>query len=260
MRVPTASANHAVEVQNVVFGYPACTNSSNGDLYSGFSLNVELGSVLALMGPSGSGKSTLGRLMTGLLTPQAGDVRRSKQFVNCWDVVYVDQHAINSVFPWQTIIENVKYPMKKLRWDRSRRRERICYLMSLFHLGAVADAYPASLSGGELQRVALARCLSWRPQLVILDEPFSALDRTVKAEIIAALNELAVKDCMTLVLITHNVSDALAMGTRCVVIGDRPVCIISDLEFGTAFPRDASAPDYDLMQQALIAGIRDGLV
>ena len=112
----------------------------------------------------------------------------------------------------------------------------MCYLMSLFRMGALANVWTASLSGGELQRLALARCLWWKPQLVILDQPFSALDRKVKAEIIAALGELAARDHMTLVLITHNVSDALALGTRCVVIGRRPVRVISDLEFRATFP------------------------
>mgnify|MGYP005813548133 CR=1 FL=1 len=260
MSAPAPSPLAAVEVQDVAFAYPARSNGSNGQMYESFSLSVPLGSILALMGPSGSGKTTLGRMMAGILSPHAGAVRWSEQFGNRSDVVYVDQHAINSVFPWQTVAENIKYPMKKLGWDRARRKERICYLMSLFRLAALADAYPASLSGGELQRVALARCLSWKPQLVILDEPFSALDRKVKAEIIAALQELATNDRMTLVLITHNVADALALGTRCVVIGQRPVRIISDLEFRTAYPRQPGTPDYVAMQQALIAGIRDGLV
>jgi NitT/TauT family transport system ATP-binding protein len=260
MSVATPSPACALELESIAFSYPARSDSGNGQLYTGFSLTVGLGSILALMGPSGSGKSTLGRMMARILAPQAGDVRWSDRFANRWDIVYVDQHAINSVFPWQTVAENIKYPLKKLGWDRARRQERICYLMSLFRLGALADAYPASLSGGELQRLALARCLSWKPQLVILDEPFSALDRRVKAEIIAALQELAPRDGMTLVLITHNVADALALGTRCVVIGQRPVRIISDLEFTTAYPRQPGTRDYVAMQQTLIAGIRDGLV
>jgi len=260
MSAPAPSAASAVEVQRIAFSYPARAENGSGPLYEDFSLAVEFGSRFVLMGPSGSGKTTLGRMMAGIMTPHSGQVRWSSQFGNRWDVVYVDQHAINSVFPWLTVAANIKYPMKKLGWERSKRQERMCYLMSLFRMGALADAYPASLSGGELQRVALARCLSWKPQLVILDEPFSALDRKVKAEIIAALGELAARDHMTLMLITHNVSDALALGTRCVVIGRRPVRIISDLEFRATFPREAATPDYATMQQALIAGIRDGLV
>jgi len=150
--------------------------------------------------------------------------------------------------------------LEKLAWDPRKRMERASYLVSLFRLGAVAQAYPAQLSGGELQRLALARGLSWRPKLVILDEPFSALDGKVKAEITAGLHELARGDGITLVLITHNIADALALGTRCVVMGQRPVRVISDLEFRKGFPRQEGAPDYEAMQQALIAGIRSGLV
>ena len=260
MSAPTQASQPALAVEHLAFSFPGHAENGAGRLYDDFSLEVQQGSILALMGPSGSGKSTLGRIMAGILSPQAGEVRRSAEFRNRWDVVYIDQHPINSVFPWQTVARNIKYPLTKLGWDPARRKERMCYLMSLFHLGALADAYPASLSGGELQRVALARCLSWKPELVILDEPFSALDRKVKTEIIGALQELAVQDCITLVLITHNISDALALGNRCVVIGQRPVRIISDLEFSKGFPREPGTADYAAMQQALIAGIRDGLV
>ena len=100
----------------------------------------------------------------------------------------------------------------------------------------------------------------WKPKLVILDEPFSALDGKVKAEITSALHELALNDRMTLVLITHNVSDALALGMRCIIIARRPVQVMSDLDFHLGFPRQENTPDYDAMQQALINGIRDGLV
>jgi NitT/TauT family transport system ATP-binding protein len=260
MNNSATSAGTALQLEGIDFSYATSSDGTNGQLYEGFSLCIEPGSIVAIMGASGSGKSTLGRIMAGVLTPQKGSVRRSPDFTQPSDIVYVDQHPMNDVFPWQTVLENVRYPLEKLKWDGPRRRERICYLMTLFRLGALANAYPAHLSGGELQRLALSRCLSWRPKLVILDEPFSALDGKVKAEITSALHELALKDRTTMVLITHNVSDALALGMRCVVIANRPVRIISDLEFLNGFPRDNSSPDYDAMHQALISGIRDGLV
>ncbi|HEV8523028.1 MAG TPA: ATP-binding cassette domain-containing protein [Terriglobales bacterium] len=253
------SPGFALEMENIGFCYPSRSPTSDTCLYDGFSLRVEQGSILAIMGASGVGKSTLGRIMAGILKPQSGKVAWSPQFRSKSDVAYIDQHPINSVFPWQTARTNIEYPLQKLGWDGAR-RERVGYLVSLFRLDNVAEAYPAQLSGGELQRVALARCLSWRPALVILDEPFSALDGKVKAEIISALHELATRDSNTLVLITHNVADALALGTRCVVIGKRPVEIISDLEFRSGFPRQEGAPDYEAMEQALIEGIRHGLV
>ena len=260
MSTPALSTGSALQIDDIDFSFAARSGGVDGPLYKEFSLHIEQGSIVAIMGASGAGKTTLGRIMAGILTPQRGSVRRSPGLTKASDLVYVDQHPMNGVFPWQTVLENVRYPLEKLNWRGAQRRERICYLMTLFRLGALADVYPAQLSGGELQRLALSRCLSWKPKLVILDEPFSALDGEVKAEITAALHELALKDHITLVLITHNVSDALALGMRCVIIAKRPVRVISDLEFRTAFPRDESTPDYDAMQQALINGIRDGLV
>ena len=260
MSTPALSTGSALQIDDIDFSFAARSGGVDGPLYKEFSLHIEQGSIVAIMGASGAGKTTLGRIMAGILTPQKGSVRRSPGLDKPSDLVYVDQHPMNGVFPWQTVLENVRYPLEKLNWQGAQRRERICYLMTLFRLGALADVYPAQLSGGELQRLALSRCLSWKPKLVILDEPFSALDGEVKAEITSALHELALKDRITLVLITHNVSDALALGMRCVIIAKRPVRVISDLEFRTAFPRDESTPDYDAMQQALINGIRDGLV
>ncbi len=253
------AAEYAISMRGVDFSY--CSSpDTNGHLFSGFDLTVEQGSIVALMGASGCGKSTLAKMMARIIRPTAGRLELSHQFKRRSDVVYIDQHPMNSVFPWQSVRRNLEYPLQKLGWDEQEAHARIAYLASLFRLEALVESLPAHISGGELQRLALARCLSWRPELVILDEPFSALDRNMKAELIAALHELAAKDGMTLVLITHNISDALAIGTRCIVIGDRPVRIISDLEFNTPYPREEGVGDYDRMQQALISGIRDGLV
>jgi NitT/TauT family transport system ATP-binding protein len=266
VRISESSDKAVVRMRGVHFTYcselaerrPA--GEADFQLYTGFDLAIEQGSIVALMGASGSGKSTLGKIMAGIIRPTAGRVDWSPQFKRKADIVYIDQHPMNSVFPWQSVRGNLEYPLEKLGWGEQESQARISYLVSLFRLEGVLEALPAQISGGELQRLAVARCLSWKPELVILDEPFSALDSKVKAELIRALHELAAKDGMTLVLITHNISDALAVGTRCVVIGERPVRIISDLEFSAPFPRDEAAVDYDNMQQALISGIRDGLV
>jgi len=246
----------AVRLHKVDFSY--CASRTNGPLYDGFELSIEHGSVLALMGPSGSGKSTLGKMMALIIGPTAGRVEWSPRFRNRSDVVYMDQHPMNSVFPWQTVRRNLEYPLEKLNWGEQESRARVDYLTSLFRLEPLLDALPAKISGGELQRVALARCLSWRPELVILDEPFAALDRELKSDISLALGQLAAKDGMTIVLITHSISDALAIGTRFVVVGDRPVRIISDLRFD--HPAHAGQLDRDNMEDTLIACIRDGLV
>ena len=110
---------------------PPALNGINGALYKDFSLRIEQGSIVTIMGASGAGKSTLGRIMAGIVTPQKGIVRRSPDFTRPSDLVYVDQHPMNGVFPWQTVLENVRYPLEKLRWEGRERRDRICYLMNL---------------------------------------------------------------------------------------------------------------------------------
>ncbi|MBZ5567690.1 MAG: ATP-binding cassette domain-containing protein [Acidobacteriia bacterium] len=254
-----AAGEHALRVRGVDFSYCTAANDSKA-LYSGFALDIEQGSVVALMGASGCGKSTLGKMMARIIKPTAGRIEWSPQFSKRADVVYMDQHPMNSIFPWQTVRGNLEYPLEKLGWSELESQARVAYLASLFRLDGILHSLPAQISGGELQRLALARCLSWRPPLVILDEPFSALDRDVKTNIIHALHALATKDGMTVVLITHNVSDALAIGMRYVIVGDRPVRIMSDMEFKSPHPRERGTLDYDTMEKALIACIRDGLV
>jgi NitT/TauT family transport system ATP-binding protein len=259
-KAPAAvTGEYALRMRSVDFSYCSAPDDSKS-LYTGFELSIEQGSVVALMGASGCGKSTLAKMMARIIGPTAGRIEWSPQFTKRADVVYMDQHPMNSIFPWQTVRRNLEYPLEKLEWSEPESRARVGYLASLFRLDGVMDALPAQISGGELQRLALARCLSWRPGLVILDEPFSALDRDVKTNIIMALHELATKDGMTLVLITHNVSDALAIGMRYVVIGDRPVRVLSDLEFKSPHPRERGTLDYDRMEKALVACIREGLV
>jgi ABC-type nitrate/sulfonate/bicarbonate transport system ATPase subunit len=254
-----AAGELALRMRGVDFSYCTAANGSK-PLYGGFDLAIAQGSVVAVMGASGCGKSTLGKMMARIIKPTAGRIEWSPQFCKRADVVYMDQHPMNSIFPWQTVRRNLEYPLEKLHWSELESRARVGYLASLFRLDGIMESLPAQISGGELQRLALARCLSWRPGLVILDEPFSALDRDIKTNIIHALHELAAKDGMTVVLITHNVSDALAIGMRYVIVGDRPVRIMSDLEFKSPHPRQRGTLDYDSMEKALVACIRDGLV
>src|SRR5512147_1337206 len=182
-------------MRGVDFSYCSAPNGSKS-LYAGFELSITQGSVVALMGASGCGKSTLGKMMARIIGPTAGRIEWAPQFSRRADVVYMDQHPMNSIFPWQSVRRNLEYPLEKLQWNEEESRARVSYLAALFRLDGVLDSLPAQVSGGELQRLALARCLSWRPGLVILDEPFSALDRDVKADIGYAVHEIATEDGM----------------------------------------------------------------
>lgn len=250
----------ALELNQATFTYARQPASTNGHLYERFCLSVQPGSVLVIMGASGSGKSTLGKLMAGLLDPQEGRLFRSPEFTREADVVYVDQHPMNTVFPWQKVRRNVEYPLVRLGWSRGDIPSRIDKMLAMFHLSHLAHARPATLSGGELQRLALARTFGWRPKLAILDESLSALDSKTKQSVIQAIRELAAAEGMTIVFITHNISDAIALGTRFVVVAGRPVEIVSDFQTSTRFPRDEADPDCAALHGQLVEVIRHGLL
>jgi NitT/TauT family transport system ATP-binding protein len=240
----------AIALEEIAFGFPPRNGSPGTLILEQFSLQVERASTLVVMGPSGVGKSTLGRLIAGGLGPQAGRIRYSSAIRSRSDVASVDQHPMNTVFPWQTVSGNLDYPLRKLGWTRRARAERVESLLTGFRLTCLGGSYPAELSGGELQRLALARSLSWRPRLVILDEALGALDIATRTHVLMALRAVITGDGTTAVVITHSISDAFDLADRCVVLGGRPARIVADFE-----TRSASNA---AVRNALLEAIRDG--
>ncbi len=248
----------AVTIRNLEFAYGNGHDSEPAPLFREFTLGIAASTVVAVMGSSGSGKSTLAKIMVGILSPRLGQVEWGEKFRLPREVIYTDQSPINSVFPWQRVRQNLEWPLRKLHWAAGDRTERVDYLLGLFGLTHRADAFPAHISGGELQRLAVARCLSWKPRCMILDESLSALDRNTKETIIAGLRTLAANESMTVVLITHNLTDALALADRCVILGQRPVQILGDHPISLPFPRDENSSAYRTAQEPLIEILRHG--
>jgi len=222
MSKPTA------HVHEVCFSHDRADSTSEAPLFDRFSVCFEPGAT-AILGESGAGKSTLARLLAGQLTPSAGTVnwhfdggRRPR------DVNYMDQTPMNSVFPWQRVLRNIEYPLLKLHWSKADAKRRAMQLLDLFRLTHVAAAYPAHISGGELQRTAIARCVSWSPRALILDESLSALDAATKAVVATALRRLVIDEGVTLILITHNIGDVEMIADRLISLGGRPVRVTED--------------------------------
>jgi len=250
----------AVELKQVHFSYPPNGNKVGLPLLRDFSFSVGTGTIVCIMGASGVGKSTIGRLMTGVLKPDRGEVNWSTQFKSSADVIYIDQYPMNSIFPWQSVRRNIEYPLYKLHWGEKEIRERTSSLLDLFRLEHLSQSYPVNLSGGELQRLAVARGLSWRPKLVVLDEAFSALDSRLKEDVLDVTYRLAIKDQSTLVLIIHSLSDVLAIASRCVILGRRPLGIVLDQEISLPYPRVDGTTEYSATQDTLIEVLRHGLI
>ena len=249
--VDTADRTDLV-MDNIRFSFPSANGSPAKEIFEGFRLRVQSRSTLVVMGASGVGKSTLGRLIARGQEPPAGRIRYPCTVRRSWDIACVDQYPMNTVFPWQTVSRNIEYPLRKLGWTRTDRSERVRRLLSGFCLTQLGSAYPAHLSGGELQRLALARSFSWGPKLVILDEALTALDVGTRADVIGSLRTIVAEDGTTVILITHSISDALALGERCIVLGGRPARIVTDFQIQ---PQTLTAP---VLQKALLEAIRDG--
>jgi sulfate/thiosulfate transport system ATP-binding protein len=185
------------------------------------SAEVPTGSLTAILGPSGAGKSTLLKLIGGLLTPDAGRI-----FIDDDDVTDVDPRHRNIGFCFQNyapfrhmnVAKNVGYGLKVRRRPKSEVTARVTEMLELVRLSHLADRYPAQLSGGEMQRMALARALAISPRVLLLDEPFGALDAQVRAELRRWIKELHERVQVTTVLVTHDQNEAMEVADRLLVI------------------------------------------
>ncbi len=183
------------------------------------SVEVEAGSLTALLGPSGSGKSTLLRVIAGLERPDAGQVCLERRDVTALapqqrGVGFVFQHY--AAFKHMTVWENVAFGLKIRRRPRAEVKHRVGELLELVQLARLGDRYPAQLSGGQRQRMGLARALAVDPKVLLLDEPFGALDARVRKELRAWLRRLHDETHTTTVIVTHDQEEAMEVADRVV--------------------------------------------
>ena len=194
-----------------------------------FSLDVPAGQFVAILGPSGCGKSTLLRIIAGLDAPQAGKVAvglSTASRTSSAEIAYVFQDA--HLLPWRTVIRNVELPLELVGLPKSLRRERAALALARVGLSDTVDRYPAQLSGGMRMRVSLARALVSKPNLLLLDEPFAALDEITRQQLDEQLLELWQAEGMTVVFVTHSTAEAGFLAERAVVLSRRPGRIVED--------------------------------
>jgi len=205
----------------------------------GIDLEIGAGEFVSLLGPSGCGKSTLLRLIADLDTPTEGVVEvngKTPQRARLErDYGMVFQQA--GLFEWRTAVRNVELPLKLMGVPRAERRERAMEALALVQLTDFADHYPWQLSGGMQQRVSIARALAFRPQLLLMDEPLSALDEMNRERLQAELMRLWNETGLTVVFVTHSITEAVFLSTRIVVMSPRPGRIVDVLDVGVPQPR-----------------------
>jgi NitT/TauT family transport system ATP-binding protein len=234
----------AVAVEGVDLSFPLRTGRGRLPVLDGLDLKVPGGGIVALIGPNGCGKSTLLRVIAGLLAPDRGRV------VLDGDPITAPDPRIGLVFqeprllPWRSAADNVTYPLELAGWPVPRRTRRLAELADLVALDpSIMANRPSELSGGTRQRVALARALALEPEVLLLDEPFSALDALSRERFDFELLRLWERAHTTIVLVTHSIAEAILVADRVVVMSPRPGRVVADLP--VELPRPRSIADLD---------------
>lgn len=225
------------------------------------SLDIAQGELLILLGPSGCGKTTLLRMLGGLLTPSGGDIliegnplwrngRRQSHVVADLGMVFQDA----SLLPWLTIEDNVALPLELKGQSRRQRRARAHELTRLVGIAGFETRWPKELSGGMRQRAAIARALSYDPHILLMDEPFGALDAMTRDAMNLELQRIWMETSKTVVLVTHSISEAVFLADRIVLLSPRPGRIDTILPVDLPRPRTLemqSTPDFQAIVQHL---------
>ncbi len=204
------------------------------------SFDVAGGEFLCLVGPSGCGKSTLLRLLAGLLEPDVGQVYlHGKPLPGpCQEIGMVFQQA--NLMPWRTVYDNVLLPMQVKNRPQAEAQERVYHALNLVGLTEFADNYPHELSGGMAQRVAIARALSYEPEILLLDEPFGALDALTREYLNQEIMHIWEVSQKTVVMVTHNIREAVFLADRVLVLTPRPGRVAQIIPVNLPRPRPIS--------------------
>jgi NitT/TauT family transport system ATP-binding protein len=210
---------------------------SNPPVLQQINLAIEKGEFVSLIGPSGCGKSTLLKLISGLTTASSGSIMVDGMTpVNARKTVsYIFQDA--TLLPWRNVTRNVGLGLELEHVNRDSRKAKVQSLLELVGLTHVAQAYPRQLSGGMKMRVSVARALATTPRLLLMDEPFGALDEMTRDRLNEELLRLRVEQNWTAVFVTHSVAEAVFLSTRIVVLAPSPGRIAQQIEIDLPFPR-----------------------
>jgi NitT/TauT family transport system ATP-binding protein len=230
------------------------------------SLSVASGEFVVLLGPSGCGKTTILRIVGGLIQPSKGDVRvlgrelwvnggRKSEAASRMGIVFQDAN----LFPWLSIEQNIMLPLELKGTPRALRRERARELIKLVGIAGFEKRWPRELSGGMRQRAAIARALSYDPEILLMDEPFGALDAMTRDQMNIELQRIWMETGKTILLVTHSINEAVFLADRVVLLSPRPGRIDTVAEVGFQRPRSLdvqAAPEF----QSIVITLRHRLV
>lgn len=244
---PPAGAPAAVRAEEVDLAFRGRTGEVRA--LDGLSLAIARREVVALIGPNGCGKSTLLRVIAGLLAPDRGRITIGDAPVAGPDARVGLVFQEPRLLPWLSAERNVRFPMELAGWPEARQAARARDLLGLVGLREAARARPGQLSGGTRQRVAIARALALEPEVLLLDEPFSALDALTRERFNVELLRLWERTGTTIILVTHSIPEAVFVADRVVVLSPRPGRVVADVRVDLPRPRGIAQLD-----SALVSG------
>lgn len=201
------------------------------------SLDVADGKFVCIVGPSGCGKSTLIRVLAGLQKTTTGIVTANGEAIDRPSSAVAIMFQDANLMPWRTVQDNIALPLELAGVSRDARYQTVATLLPQLHLDEFAQAYPAELSGGMAQRVALGRVIVQHPRLLLLDEPFGALDALTREKLSLELLQVWRGSGRTVVMVTHNINEAVLLADRVIVMSNRPGKLVADVEIDLPRPR-----------------------
>jgi NitT/TauT family transport system ATP-binding protein len=210
-------------------------------VYSGFDLDVRRGDILAIFGPNGCGKSTFINMAAGLLPVDGGSILYGGRGVREVRIGYVFQNYREALFPWLRAADNIRYPLKRLGVTRAGIEQRLERLRADFRVRFDLHRYPYELSGGQQQLVSVMRALAVEPEVLFLDEPFSALDYETTLDLRSLLQEVLKRLRVTTILVSHDLEESIALADRLLMLTRRPTTVADDMPVDLPWPRDAAA-------------------
>lgn len=208
-------------------------------LYEDFDLDLPKGAVTSIFGPNGCGKSTLIGMISGLVTPDSGDILFEGKTLRETRIGYVFQNYRDALFPWLRARENITYPLKIAGAGPAERAQRVAELVEAFGIGFDLDLYPYKLSGGQQQLVSIMRALAPHPEVLFLDEPFSALDYEMTLTIRDTLQRIHQATGVTMVVVSHDLEEAVYLADEVLLLTKRPTRIAEVVPFSAARPRSS---------------------
>jgi NitT/TauT family transport system ATP-binding protein len=221
------------------------------------SMDIRKGELVVFVGPSGCGKSTLLNLIAGFIRPSNGKITLDGKEVTAPGRDRLMMFQEHGLFPWLNVLDNVSYGLKRSLRHPKARREKARSFLRMMHLEEYEKANIHELSGGMKQRVALARALAPDPRLLLIDEPFSALDTVVRLELYEELQRIHRETDKTIIFVTHEMQEAACLGDRIMVFSGSPGSVIHELRIDLPRPRNYSDPQVQSYAQELIARLKE---